>query len=110
MTQDIFRWDHTPKQASWEANESIKDYKKTMQNRIVSYIEGLGTEGATCDEVEEALSLSHQTASARISEMKNPSVGILENSKRRRKTRSGRGATVWVVKSRTLYQILGGGQ
>jgi DNA adenine methylase len=49
--------------------------------------------GATCDEVEEALDLRHQTASARVNEL--CSDGKIVDSGERRKTRSGRAAIVW---------------
>lgn len=49
--------------------------------------------GATCDEVETALKLPHQTASARIRELAK--AGDIRDSGNRRLTRSNRKATVW---------------
>jgi hypothetical protein len=49
--------------------------------------------GMTCDEVEVALKLRHQTASARVREL--AIMGRIRDSGRRRKTRSGRSAVVW---------------
>lgn len=61
---------------------------------IVKAIEATGAAGMTCDEVETALSLPHQTASARISEMLHQDV--IRDTGRQRKTRRGRGARVYV--------------
>jgi DNA adenine methylase len=52
-------------------------------------------DGLTCDEVEVALSLKHQTASARIRELALEE--SIEDSGRTRPTRSGCAAVVWVV-------------
>lgn len=49
--------------------------------------------GMTCDEVEEATGLTHQTASARINELR--AKGRIEDSGVVRRTRSGRAAIVW---------------
>ena len=59
------------------------------------------TEGATCDEVEVALDMPHQTASARINELKEDDLEtgrpqMLYDSGKRRKTRHGQLATVWI--------------
>ena len=51
--------------------------------------------GATCDEVEQALNLSHQTAGPRIRELVQ--LGLVKDSGQRRPTRSGRGAIVWIL-------------
>ena len=51
--------------------------------------------GATCWEVEQALKLSHQTASPRIWELKR--LGLVVATGARRKTGSGRGAEVLVA-------------
>ena len=50
--------------------------------------------GATCDELEIRLGLSHQTASAAITEMAKS--GMIVDSGERRHTRSGRKARVYV--------------
>ena len=78
------------------------EFKK--EDRIIAYIESRGFDGATCDEVEVALDMRHQTASAIISvEYRN--TGVIIASRRRRKTRSGRGATVWVVGPQNLTPV-----
>ena len=50
--------------------------------------------GMTCDEVEQETSMRHQTASARIRELAQK--GRIVDSTRRRPTRSGRMAIVWI--------------
>tara|TARA_A100001035_G_scaffold233752_1_gene196582 strand:+ start:157 stop:480 length:324 start_codon:yes stop_codon:yes gene_type:complete len=50
--------------------------------------------GATDDEIEQALGMRHQTASARRREL--VLIGLVMDSGERRATRSGRTATVWV--------------
>ena len=67
---------------------------QTMKETIAAFIKNKNWFGATCDEVERALKMSHQTASARIRGLfKN---GRLKDSGQRRMTRSKRKATVWV--------------
>ena len=60
---------------------------------VLGYIQTRG--GLTCDEVELASGLSHQTASARINDLHR--LGRIVDSGDRRKTRSGRNAIVWRV-------------
>jgi hypothetical protein len=54
-----------------------------------------GSYGATCCEVELALEMRHQTASARIRELYLSD--DVRDSGRRRRTTSGRNAVVWVA-------------
>jgi predicted transcriptional regulator len=49
--------------------------------------------GATCDEVERDTALRHQTVSAQLRHLVE--AGLVQNSSRRRPTRSGRNAIVW---------------
>lgn len=62
---------------------------------IMAYVRSQGINGAICDEIEVALGLPHQTASARASELKNN--GSLVPSGEVRKTRTGSQAMVFVV-------------
>jgi hypothetical protein len=74
------------------AADSMQRASETIRADVLAYIrEG----AATCDEVEEGLSLTHQTASARIREL--VLLGSVRDSGARRKTRSGRQARVYVV-------------
>ena len=79
---------------SREAAESIQPAASSMRFRVLMYIKATGRTGSTDDEIEEALNMRHQTASARRRELVLS--GHVEDSTRRRKTRSGRNATVWV--------------
>ena len=53
------------------------------------------TAGLTCQEAEGVTGLEHSTCSARISELH--AAGLIYDTGRRRKTRSGRSAAVWRV-------------
>jgi hypothetical protein len=64
---------------------------------VLAYIESCGERGATCDEAELALGMSHQTASARISEMSRRFLTICDSGVTR-PTRSGRAAIVYVAR------------
>lgn len=70
----------------------------TLRARVWAHVERCGHHGATCDEIERDLGLTHQTASARVNELVK--AGRLVDSDERRKTRSGRNATVWVAVAR----------
>lgn len=80
---------------SHAAFESIREGRHLDRLRIVGYIAYRGQDGATCDEIEVALRLSHQTASARVTEAK--ARGEIVDSGSRRPTRSGRSAAVYVI-------------
>ena len=66
-----------------------------VAKRIFNYIKRRPKRGATTDEVEGALGLLHQTASARINEMRD--WGLLRETGIRRPTRTGRPANVYAV-------------
>jgi hypothetical protein len=76
------------------AGASIVHKLNQMQAAIRDHIHALGEQGATCDEVEAALGMKHQTASARIRELRAKSKIV--NSDRKRPTRSNRMAVVYV--------------
>ena len=84
-------------QSSEEAAASVKESATTLRNRIFQYI-AASPDGKTCDEIEVELYLSHQTASARCTELKREgrvAPWLNEDGKKiRRKTRSGRNADV----------------
>lgn len=67
----------------------------TDERRVYEYIDQRGMHGATDDEVEVALDMRHQTASARRRGL------VLKHrvvdSQKTRATRTGCGATVWVT-------------
>ena len=75
------------------AYQSIQDIRSTLCKKVYQYIEDIG--GATCDEAELGLGISHQTCSARFNDLKKQ--GLIEASGKRRPTRSGRMANVYNV-------------
>jgi len=92
---DICRNKHGGNPESEAANISLSVGVKTMLKfEIETYIERQGMSGATCDEIEAALNIRHQTASARVSELKEEA--RIHQAPFRRKTRSGRSAAVYL--------------
>lgn len=80
---------------SREAAEAIKPKAAILRARCLAVIEAAGAEGATCDEVEAATGLLHQSASARVRELVQ--LGAIGPNGDRRQTRSGRSAQVYVT-------------
>lgn len=76
------------------AHESIKYRKAIDRARILAAIK---RKPQTCDELETKLRMSHQTCSARISEMHSGRHPTIKRSGKKRKTRSGRPANVMVA-------------
>lgn len=74
------------------AAESVRSSAAQLRERVLEHIRAAGSAGATCDEVEAALQLRHQTASARVNELMKAGQ-IYEGGKRA--TRSGRQAIAW---------------
>jgi hypothetical protein len=68
---------------------------QTDRQRISDLVYLMGVHGATTEEIETALDMKHQTASARVSELANR-LGVLKNSGKTRPTRSNRQAVVYV--------------
>lgn len=66
------------------------------ESRVLAYIVARGARGATDDEIEEALEMRHQNASARRRGLVLARKVV--DSGRARDTRSGRAATVWVAR------------
>lgn len=79
------------RETSVEAAESMREGAAALRAKVYRCI-AQAKDGATCDEVEVALNLRHQTASARVNELMR-SGEIVESG--RRPTRSGRRAIVW---------------
>lgn len=66
----------------------------TVDDRILTFIREQN--GATVDEIEAALNLPHQTASAQVSHLRAPGPKQrLYASEEKRPTRRGRAAVVW---------------
>ena len=88
MKRDICRNYHGGDENSENANGMTNKQKDRLA--IMAHLETV--EDATCDEVEVALGMKHQTCSARFSEMKKD--GEIYPTERR-KTRSGCTAQAW---------------
>lgn len=87
---------HGGADTSKAAAKSVSASVRVMQRaKVLAALEEYGPMGATCDQVEVALGGSHQSISARISELKRD--GAIVDSGRRRMTRTGRTARVLVL-------------
>jgi len=89
-----FEAPHNNTDTSKLAAEEIKPHLGHLQSTVYSYILKQGDSGATCEEVERALDLAHQTASARVYELHHK--GRIKDSGHRRLTTKKRLAIVWV--------------
>jgi hypothetical protein len=84
------------------AAESIAPKVSKLAARVYRYVCESST-GATCWEIEQALCMSHQTASARLREL-SLNRCIVDSTERRR-TGSGRQAIVWVGTDREKPEV-----
>lgn len=69
-----------------------------MRMRITAFINSRPA-GVTCDEIEVALGLAHQTASARVREL--VLAGVIQDTGHTRATRSGSAARIYAIAERT---------
>ena len=81
---------------SVEAFESVKADVGTMRTKVLDLV---SQSPVTCDEIEAALGMSHQTASARLTELFQAGKVVRTG---RRLTRSRRSA--WVYEARFALQ------
>lgn len=91
---DICEQRHGGDPESVAAHASIVESKHLMRSRIMAYLAGCGP--ATCDQVEATLGMTHQSASARMSELKRDR--LIEPTGDVKPTRSGRNAKVFRVR------------
>lgn len=82
-------------ETSQAAARSMRRPAPRYREQVLYFIARQGAAGATSDEVQAALGLSHQNGSARVSELAK--YGFVVDSGVRRVTRSGRKAVVYVV-------------
>lgn len=85
-------------QTSFRAAVEIQPVAGTMRFAVLEYIRSRGEYGATDDEIEVALEMRHQTASARRRELELKN--LVADSGEMRATRSGRKAAIWVAVTR----------
>lgn len=76
------------------AAASLRPVVGTLRRAVLDAVVAAGEEGVTCDELEAAMEGRHQTVSPRLYELRNQ--GFVVDSSRKRRTRSGRMAIVWV--------------
>lgn len=85
---------------SLEAFASVKPDIKIVREFVYEKIARAGERGMTCDELEQATGMAHQTASARIYDLhKAGRIIEKDGANGKRPTRSGRAAIVWVAPS-----------
>lgn len=78
---------------SRDAAISVAECAPMLRRKVLGAIMDTGDRGATCDELEVALGMSHQTCSARVHELMKSA--HIETRGLKRATRSGRKAWVW---------------
>lgn len=66
-----------------------------LRHEVWRFVQRAGTKGATCDEIEAGTGMSHQTASARCTELLR--ADLIRDTGQRRHTRSGRTARVYCI-------------
>ena len=94
---DICRNYHGGNPESVAANRRNAKGREAQRASVYNQVAKQEAHGATCWEVEQALGLSHQSASARLSELKK--MGALSLNGQRRKTGSGSKAGVLIAPS-----------
>lgn len=77
------------------AADVINPHLSRLEQIVFSFIAGQGRNGATCDEIELATNMSHQTTSARVRGLAKKA--RIMDSTARRWTRARRPAVVWVL-------------
>lgn len=92
---DICRNYHGGNPESEAANVIAHKSSAQIRSKILEYVRACGLDGATCDQIEIALELSHQTASARCADLKR--LKMIVDSGGRRETRTGSKAAVLKV-------------
>lgn len=93
---DVTKNRHGGADTSAAAFQSTTTMSRALARNIVyAEVFASGDTGITCDCVEENTGMSHQTASARITELMIE--GKIRDTGQRRKTRSGRTARVYAV-------------
>jgi hypothetical protein len=93
---DICANRHGGADTSVAAHSSTPESSRVLlRKRIVDFIASQKERGATCEETEAALGLTHQTCSARISELRQ--ANKIRSSGARRLTHSGRLARVHIA-------------
>ena len=90
---------NAPPGTSDAAARRIEDFVPTLQQRVHDFIRDRGPFGATDDEGESELGIVLRTYTPR--RVKLVELGLVVATERRRKTRKGRSAAVWVTPEHT---------
>lgn len=84
-------------ETSRAAARSMRSHARSIEAKVLAWFIGRGLAGGTNDECEQALELKTQTVTARTNRLVK--LGLLGNSGRHRRTRSGRKAIVWTART-----------
>jgi hypothetical protein len=82
-------------ETSRAAAHSVEPTAVSLCGQILAALKARGASGLTCAEVEDRFGLRHQTASARLWDLRTRA--YIRDSGARRETSSGRKAVVWVA-------------
>lgn len=77
------------------AAEAVAPNAGTLRRKLLDFLAGRGGTGATDEESQDALQMPPSTQRPRRVELQQ--AGLVRDSGRRRKVRSGREAVVWVA-------------
>ena len=83
-------------ETSFQAALHIESSAERLRAKVLAFLLAQGENGATDQEMQTALNLSSDTQAPRRWEL-SKKLGLVVDSGRRRKTRSGVNAIVWVV-------------
>lgn len=92
MEKDVCKNRHGGVDTSRDAFKSLSSLdRERLRDMILAQVQF--SQGLTCDELENMLGLTHQTASARVTELL--AAKKIHFTEARRKTRSGRSARIY---------------
>lgn len=82
------------RETSAQAHQKIQRHAERIEDRILRFLQECGTDGATDDEIQVALGIYGDTQ--RPSRVRLCRAGLICGTTRKRSTRKGRAAAVWV--------------
>lgn len=88
---------------SMAAAVSMASSAESYRQKVLEFVRAQGAHGATSDEVQSGLGLTHQNGSARVSELANRFKLIVDSGKTR-PTKSGRKAVVYVTPENDIWE------
>jgi len=94
MSRDICANYHRGQDTSLRAFADIQGVSGKLRLIIWQTVFEAGTRGMTCEELEDALGMKHQTCSARITELKKSGHLVVSG---RRKNRGGSSARAYII-------------